>query len=184
MDVFKRLLAGEAIPTTNPIFKAVGKRVDQANEISNRLNATKNQNEIRTILSELLQQNVDYTTRVFTPFYTNIGLNISLGKNVFINHGCSMLDLGGIEIKDDVMIGPMVSISSETHPIAPDNRKVLVPKKVIIEKNVWIGASATILPGVTIGENSIVAAGAVVHKDIPPNTLVAGVPAKIIKSIA
>ena len=91
------------------------------------------------------------------------------------------MDLGGITIEDDVLIGPKVSIITENHPINPDERKILDLKSVIIKRNTWIGANATILPGVTIGENSVVAAGAVVTKDVPTNTVVAGVPAKVIK---
>lgn len=183
MDVFTRLLAGEAISTTDLAFKAIGKQAEKAREISNRMNSANNSNEIRTILSELIGAEVDCSTQVFTPFYTNVGFNIKLGKNIFINHSCIILDLGGVEIKDNVLIGPRVNISSETHPLDPENRRVLVPKKVIIEENVWIGAAATILPGITIGKNSIVAAGAVVTKDVPSNVIVAGVPAKITKHL-
>ena len=102
---------------------------------------------------------------------------------MFINHDCSFLDLGGITIDDDVMIGPKVSISSEDHPVEPSKRKILSVKKVHIKRNAWIGAGATILPGVTIGENSVVAAGAVVTKNVPDNVVVGGVPAKILKTL-
>lgn len=91
--------------------------------------------------------------------------------------------MGGITIEDDVQIGPKVNLITENHPIDPANRKVLDLKSIHIKRNVWIGAAATILPGVTIGENSVVAAGAVVRKDVEANTIVAGVPAKVIKNI-
>ncbi len=111
---------------------------------------------------------------VYPPFHTNYGKNITLGKGVFINHACSMLDFGGIAIEDEVMIGPRVNITSENHPVEPATRKTLVPGKVTIKKNAWIGAGASILPGVTVGENAVVAAGAVVTQDVPDNTIVGG----------
>ena len=120
---------------------------------------------------------------MFVPFHTNFGKHIKIGKNVFINHACSFLDLGGITIEDDVLIGPRVNLTTENHPVDPTKRKHLDLKSILIKRNVWIGAGATILPGVTIGENSIVAAGAVVNKDVPDNAIVGGVPAKFIKSI-
>jgi len=106
-----------------------------------------------------------------------------LGKNIFINHACTFLDLGGITIDNDVQIGPKVNLITENHPVDPTQRKNLDLKSIHIKRNVWIGAAATILPGVTVGENSIVAAGAVVTKDVPDNTIVGGVPARIIKKI-
>ncbi|MCB0587396.1 MAG: sugar O-acetyltransferase, partial [Phaeodactylibacter sp.] len=117
------------------------------------------------------------------PFHTNFGRHIFLGKNIFINHACSFLDLGCITIEDGVMIGPRVNITSENHPVEVAKRKTLVPGAVLIMQNAWIGAGATILPGVTIGENSVVAAGAVVSSDVPPNTVVGGVPAKVLKEL-
>ncbi len=126
---------------------------------------------------------MDESVAIFPPLYINNGTNLYIGKNVFINFDCTFLALGGIIIEDNVLIGPKVSMLSEGHPLDPEQRDSLVPGKVHIKKNAWIGANATILPGVTIGENSVVAAGAVVSKDVPDNTVVAGVPAKVIKSI-
>lgn len=120
---------------------------------------------------------------VFVPFYTNFGRHIRIGKNVFINHACTFLDLGGITIEDDVQIGPKVNLITENHPLDPSKRKSLDLKSILVKRNVWLGAAATILAGVTIGENSVIAAGAVVNKDVPANTIVGGVPAKIIRTI-
>ena len=139
--------------------------------------------EIRAILSKILGQSIDPSTTVLEPFSTNFGKHTTIGKNVFINHGCSFLDLGGITIEDDVLIGPQVKLVTENHPVDPRNRKSLDLKSIHIGKNVWLGAGAIILPGVMVGENSIVAAGAVVTKDVPANTIVGGVPAKFIKKI-
>lgn len=91
--------------------------------------------------------------------------------------------MGGITIEDNVLIGPKVNLITENHPLNPADRKALITKPIIIKKNAWIGAAATILPGVTIGENSIIAAGAVVSKDVPDNVVAGGIPAKIIKTI-
>ena len=120
----------------------------------------------------------------FTPIYINSGKQITIGNNVFINFDCTFLALGGITIEDDVQIGPKVSLITENHPQNPRERKGLIGKPIHIKKNAWIGANATILPGVTVGENSIVAAGAVVSKDVPDNTIVGGIPAKFIKNIS
>jgi acetyltransferase-like isoleucine patch superfamily enzyme len=118
------------------------------------------------------------------PFYTTGGLDISIGRNVFINQNCTFYDLGGLDIADDVMIGPNVSIITSSHTLDPRQRRTTtIGKPIVIEKNVWIAAGATIIGGVTVGENAVVAAGSVVTKDVPPNTLVGGNPARIIRSI-
>lgn len=150
---------------------------------SSTLNSSTDTGQIRERLSEIIGTRIDDSTTVFIPFHTYFGRFITLGKNIFINHACSFLDLGGITIEDDVMIGPRVNIISENHPVEISMRKTLVPGRVVIRKNAWIGAAAIIMPGVTIGENSVVAAGALVTKDVDPNTLVAGVPARPIKEL-
>lgn len=182
-SIFQRLRKGESIPMDDPEYGLIGRSVNRAMFLCKKLNAAQSVNEVRDFLAELIENPVDSSTTLFTPFYTNVGINITLGKNVFINHACSFLDLGGIVIEDEVMIGPRVNISSENHPTDISTRKTMVPAQVIIKRNAWIGAGATILPGVTVGENSVVAAGAVVNKDVPDNTVVGGVPAKIIKEL-
>ncbi|WP_234571146.1 DapH/DapD/GlmU-related protein [Rhodohalobacter sp. 614A] len=182
-DIFERLKAGKMISMDDPDYTKIREEVNRTIELSGKLNASKNIDEVRKFLGEIIGEEVDESTTVFPPFYTNVGKAIRLGKNVFINHACSFLDLGGITIEDDVMIGPRVNITSENHPVEVTNRKTMVPGSVLIKRNAWIGAAATILPGITIGENSVVAAGAVVTKDIPANTVVAGVPAKVMKEL-
>lgn len=182
-EIFQRLLKGESIPMDDPDYSEIRKVVKRTRKINQKLNQAEDPEAIRMILEELIAGEVDESTTLFTPFHTNIGINILLGKRVFINHACSFLDLGGITIEDDVMIGPRVNISSENHPVDIPTRKTMVPGQVIIKRNAWIGAGATILPGVTVGENSVVAAGAVVNKDVPDNTVVGGVPARILKEL-
>ena len=139
--------------------------------------------ELRQLFSELIGQAMDEKFGLFPPFYTDYGKNITLGKGVFINEGCCFQDQGGIEIGDNVLIGQQVVIATLNHDLAPDKRANMIPAPVKIGNNVWIGAHATVLAGVTIGDNAVVAAGAVVTKDVPANTVVGGVPAKIIKKI-
>jgi len=182
-DIFERMKAGGLIPQNDPQYPKVMEVVTRTIKLSASLNNSTDVHQIRDRLSEIIGSQIDLSTTIFAPFYTNFGRHIQLGRNVFINHACSFVDMGGITVEDDVFIGPKVNLLTENHPVDPSNRKVLDLKPILVKRNVWIGGAATILPGVTIGENSIVAAGAVVTKDVPPNTIVGGVPAKFIKSI-
>ncbi|MGL5273714.1 MAG: DapH/DapD/GlmU-related protein [Phocaeicola sp.] len=139
--------------------------------------------EICTIMSQLTGRQVDESFRMFPPFYTDCGKNIKLGKNVFINSCCNFQDQGGITIGDNSFIGHKVVLATLNHGFAPEDRGDLHPAPITIGKRVWIGASATLLAGVTIGDNAIVAAGAVVTKDVPANSVVGGVPAKVLREI-
>jgi acetyltransferase-like isoleucine patch superfamily enzyme len=113
------------------------------------------------------------------------GLDTRIGRNVFVNQNCTFYNLGGLDIADDVMIGPNVSLITSGHPVEPSQRRAsVIAKPIVVERNVWIAAGATVIGGVTIGENSVVAAGSVVTRDVAPNTLVGGNPAKVIRSIA
>lgn len=183
MSLFERMLAGGIIPPNDPEISQLWEGVAKTMQLTARLNSATNIADIRHILSEITGRQIPESTTVFIPFHTNYGKHIQIGANVFINHACSFLDLGGIIIEDHVLIGPRVNITTENHPTDPQQRKSLDLKKVHIKKNAWIGAGATILPGVTIGENSIVAAGAVVTKSIPDNWIAGGVPAKLIKPV-
>jgi acetyltransferase-like isoleucine patch superfamily enzyme len=180
---FEQLLKGGIISADHPEMKEVWDIVHRTLCLMPSLNASTDVASIRERLSQIIDSPIDESTTIFVPFHTNFGKHIVLGKNVFINHGCSFLDLGGIIIEDDALIGPKVCIITENHPIHPSNRKSLDLKAVLIRRNAWIGANSTILPGVTVGENAIVAAGSVVTKDVEANTIVGGVPAKKIKDI-
>lgn len=180
-DLFQKMLAGGIIRSDE--MTPAWEFVFRAQRLSPALNASATIEEMRERLSELIGKPIDNSTTVFVPFHTNFGRHISIGKNVFINHACTFLDLGGIIIDDDVQIGPKVNIITENHPVDPTQRKHLDLKRVHIKRNVWIGAAATILPGVTVGENSIIAAGAVVNRDVPANSIVGGIPARLLKKI-
>ena len=139
--------------------------------------------EIRELFSLLTGDEIDEGFALFPPFYADYGKNIKIGKCVFINSGCCFQDQGGIEIGDNTLIGQQVVIATLNHDFLPEMRGNMTPAPVKIGKNVWIGAHATILPGITIGDGSIIAAGAVVTKDVPEKVVVAGVPARILKEI-
>ena len=141
--------------------------------------------DVRALFGELIGSQMDDGFMLIPPFHATGGAGMKLGRNVFVNQNCTFYDLGGLEIGDDVMIGPNVSLITSGHPVEPSRRRDgVIAKPIVIERNVWIGAGATIIGGVTIGENAVVAAAAVVTRDVPPNTLVGGNPAKIIRSIA
>ncbi|QHL85930.1 sugar O-acetyltransferase [Nibribacter ruber] len=182
-DIFDRMKAGEPIRLEDPQYHKIQEVVTRTLELIVRVNNSTGVDQIRERLSELLGTDLPESTTVFGPFYTNFGRFTQIGKHVFINHACSFLDMGGITIEDHVMLGPKVNLITENHPTNPTDRRALLCQPILIKRNAWIGAAATILPGVTIGENSIVAAGAVVSKDVPDNTIVGGVPAKVIKTI-
>ncbi|MDF2437469.1 MAG: acetyltransferase [Bacteroidota bacterium] len=182
-NILERMKAGEPIRPTDPQYHKIHKIVARTISLSAELNNSTNVEQTRKRLSIIIGKELDRSTIIFPPFYTNFAQFISIGKNVFINHACSFLDMGGITIEDNVLLGPKVNLVTENHPTDPADRKALVCKPIVIKQNAWIGAAATILPGVTIGENAIVAAGAVVSKDVPANTIVGGIPAKIIKHI-
>lgn len=183
-DIFDRMLKGGIIRKDDPQMPKVWEVVANTIKLSSGLNASLTIDEIRARISEIIGKQIDKSTTIFVPFYTNFGRHIKIGKNVFINHACSFLDLGGINIEDDVLIGPKVNLITENHPINPSQRKSLVLNSILIKRNAWIGAGVTVLPGVTIGEHSIIAAGAVVTKNVANNTIVGGVPAKVLKSIS
>ncbi|MBE6016276.1 MAG: sugar O-acetyltransferase [Lachnospiraceae bacterium] len=139
--------------------------------------------ELAELFSQLIGKPVGEMFGLFPPFYTDFGKNITVGSNVFINADCKFQDQGGITIDDGALIGHGVVLATLNHDMDPEKRQQLHPAPIHIGKRVWIGANATVIAGVTIGDNSVVAAGAVVTKDVPPNVVVGGVPARIIKEI-
>ena len=157
---------------------------DAARRITFQLNAAYHtQTEVRAFLSELFGYDVPSSLRVFPPFYTDFGKNIAIGENVFINACCHFQDHGGVVIGDGCQIGHNVVFATLNHGLAPEDRKHTYPAPIVLGKNVWVGSNSTILQGVTIGDNAVVAAGSVVTKDVATNTVVGGVPAKAIKEI-
>lgn len=183
-EFLKYVKSEQPILGGSEIHKFMTELSNEARRITMKLNREYyEQEEIRLLFSELIGKNVDKTFRLFPPFYTDCGKNIHVGKNVFINSCCCFQDQGGIVIDDDALIGHNVVLATLNHDFVPENRKTMIPAPIRIGKNVWIGANSTIIGGVTIGDNSVVAAGAVVTKNVPPNVIVGGVPAKIIKTL-
>ena len=140
--------------------------------------------EIREIMGRLTGKKIDDTFRMFPPFYTDFGKNITIGRDVFINSGCHFQDQGGIEIGDGSLIGHNVVFATINHDLRPEKNRTNHYAPIKIGRHVWIGSNATVLPGVSIGDWAVVAAGAVVTQDVPPMTVVGGVPARVLKTIS
>jgi len=183
-DVFARLRRGETIPGDDPEYHKLRDASFATRKLLLQLNQSADPDEMRRLLSRITGSEVDESSAVFPPFHVNYGKHTTIGKNVFINFDCVFLDLGGITIEDGVLIAPKVSLLSEGHPLSPQSRHSLTVAPIYIKQNAWIGANATIMQGVTIGKNAIVAAGAVVTQDVPDNTVAGGVPARVIRTIA
>ena len=156
----------------------------EAMKITAELNGSYQEPEqVRELFCQLTGTEIDSSFLCFPPFYTDFGKNITIGKNVFLNTGCSFQDRGGIVIGDGTQIGMNVTMATLNHGFDQATRNTTYPFPIIIGKNVWIGSNATIAPGVTIGDNAVIGAGAVVTKDIPENAVAVGVPAKVIKYV-
>lgn len=157
---------------------------DEARRITCRLNASYHTPaEVRELLEQLFGKPVDASVRLFPPFYTDFGKNISVGRNVFINACCHFQDHGGVTLGDGCMIGHNVVFATLNHELDPARRAEMTPAPIVLGHNVWVGSNATILQGVTIGDGAVVAAGAVVTRDVPAATVVGGVPARPIRRI-
>ena len=174
---------GQALDT-DEIHGFMHEMSEEARRVTFRLNtAYHTADEVRELLSELFGYQVPQSLRVFPPLYADFGKNISVGEGVFINACCHFQDHGGVTLGDGCQIGHNVVFATLNHELLPERRNVTHPAPIVLGKKVWVGSNATILQGVTIGDNAVVAAGAVVTKDVPANTIVGGVPARVIKRI-
>lgn len=183
-DIFERELAGEVISLTDPEYPKIAALIEEAQRIIAEINTGyRDPVEVRALFARLTGTVVDESFWLLPPFYSDFGKNIRVGVNVFINHACEFMDRGGITIGDAVLIGPKVNLITISHPLEPSMRRSTHTAPIVIKKGAWLGAAATVMPGVTIGENAVVAASAVVTKDVPDNVVVGGIPARVIKQI-
>ena len=183
-EFLQHLNSGKEVIANSEIHQYMSYLADEAMKLSDELNHKYNpQKVVCELFFKLINKPVDYTFKLFPPFYTDCGKNITVGKNVFINSCCHFQDQGGIIIGDNVLIGHSVVIATLNHNQDPNKRASILPKSVKIGNNVWIGSNATILGGVEIQDGAIIAAGAVVTKNVEKNTIVGGTPAKVIKKI-
>ncbi|HWJ62689.1 MAG TPA: sugar O-acetyltransferase [Acidimicrobiales bacterium] len=175
------------IPTRTPESRAFAADVERTMVLTAQLNRLTyaDLDEVRARFAEITGEAPGEGFRLIPPFFADCGRNIRIGTHVFVNQGCTFYSLAPITIGDEVMIGPNVSLVTSGHPVAPSQRHAaLVGKPITIERDVWIGAGATVIGGVTVGARSVVAAGSVVTEDVPADSLVGGNPATLIRSIA
>ena len=169
--------SGRLMRIHSPEFQAMADRVLQVTALTSRLNVLPFDDEAgrAALLEQIIGRPLPARLTIYPPFYTDHGLHLDLGERVFINQGCTFLDYAGIRIAERVMIGPKVTFITSGHPVDPADRKLyLTGAPIDVAENVWIGAGATILPGVSIGRDAVIAAGAIVADDVPAASLVAG----------
>jgi acetyltransferase-like isoleucine patch superfamily enzyme len=165
-----------------PEFQAMASRVLQVTQLTSRLNILPFEDEgaKNELLVQILGRELSPKLTIYPPFFTDHGLNLELGERVFINQNCTFLDYAGIRLGNRVMVGPRVTFITSGHPVDPEERRLyLTGAPIDVADNVWIGAGATILPGVSIGQDAVIAAGAIVADDVPAATLVTGAKATI-----
>lgn len=183
-EVLDYLKKGQVVSRGSKMYEIMHQLATEAMQITSEINnGYHDMDEIQTLFSKLIGKPVPKSFSMFPPFYTECGKNIFIGENVFINCCCHFQDHGGIYIDDNTLIGSNVVMATINHGHDPSERTDNRPAPIHIGKGVWIGAHVTLLPGISIGDNAILAAGAVVSKDVPANRIVGGVPAKILKTI-
>ncbi len=183
-EFYEYMSAEKPVDATGPLMETFHLLSQEALKITMDLNSKYHTpDEIVEIFSKLTGKKVDKSFRLFPPFYTDCGKNITVGRNVFINACCKFQDQGGIFIDDGVLIGHNVTFATLSHDEDPKNRQNVCPAPIRVGKNVWIGSNATILKGVTIGDGAIIGAGAVVTKDVPKNSVALGVPARVVRKV-
>jgi acetyltransferase-like isoleucine patch superfamily enzyme len=169
-----------------PEARAIFEQVNRAIALTEQLNrlAYADQDAIRAAWAQLTNSELDPTFRLIPPVYSDQVVNICVGRDVFINHNCTLNDIGGITIGDEVFIAPRVSLITSGHPLDPAcRRRQITAAPIVIKRGVWVCTGATVLHGVTVGEDSVVAAGAVVTRDVPAGVVVGGVPARVLRQV-
>lgn len=178
-----KIAAGERVAAGEPEFDTMDRYAREAQRITAEINTGyHDEEEIKALMGRLIGKDIPGRFRLFPPVYSDFGKNISIGEDVFINSGCCFQDQGGVSIGKGCQIGHQVVFATIDHGLMPEQRHDIFMDRIVLEENVWVGSHATILKGVRIGHDSVVAAGAVVTKDVPPRSVVAGVPAKVVKT--
>lgn len=176
--------SGKTVTADSEVHRCMSELAQEALRLTSELNgAYHTPQEVRTLFEQLTGKPVDDSFTLFPPFYTDCGKNLTVGKNVFLNSGCKVQDQGGVTIGDNTLIGHNVVLATLNHAFDPSRRADMCPAPIQIGRDVWIGSNAVILPGVTIGDGAVIAAGAVVSKDVPQNAVVGGVPARVIRHV-
>ncbi|GAB2603359.1 sugar O-acetyltransferase [Kocuria himachalensis] len=184
-DLLEALNAGRTITGDSPLHEVMHRVSQDALRITGELNGGYHEpTRVRELLAQLTGKPVDESVTVFPPFYSDFGKNITVGKRIFLNSGCKFQDQGGVVIGDDCLIGHNTVLATLNHDLAPSRRAAMHPAPVVIGRNVWIGSNVTVLPGVTIGADAVVAAGSVVTKDVPEKSVVVGSPARVVRLLS
>lgn len=183
-DIFERDLNGEMVSLSDPGYDGLINAIWDTMKTVDELNdGHHTPDEVRRILGKIIGQEVDASVTLLPPFYVDYGKHIEIGKGCFIQQCCTFFGRGGITLGENVLVGPKVNIITINHDPDPENRSATYGRPVVIGDNVWIGINSTILPGVSIGCGAIIGANSVVTKDVPPMTVVAGNPARTIKTL-
>ena len=175
------MLAGETYNFFDPELAARRRRVK---ELLRRFNGVEGEPERLAVLEQLLGR-LGRGALIEPPFFCTYGENTYLGDDVFLNAMCAVIDNNEVRLGDHVMIGPLVQIYTAAHPLGAEarNRGEEVARPIVVEDTVWVGGGAILLPGVRVGRNAVIGAGAVVSRSVPANTVVAGNPARVIREI-
>ncbi|GAB3525638.1 DapH/DapD/GlmU-related protein [Arthrobacter monumenti] len=183
-DLLESLNAGNTITGDSPLHEVMHRVSQEALRITGELNGGYQEPaRVLELLSQLTGKPVDESVTVFPPLYSDFGKNIILGERIFINSGCKFQDQGGVVIGDDCLIGHNTVMATLNHDLMPSRRADMHPAPIVVGRNVWIGSNVTVLPGVTISDNAVVAAASVVTRDVPENTIVVGSPARVVRSV-
>lgn len=184
-DIFAKDLSGDMVSPDEPGYDVLINDIFACMETAQELASVsvRNQKRVHELMEIILGKPMPENTTLLPPFYIDYGKPVTIGENCFIQQCCTFFGRGGITIGNGVFIGPKCNLITINHDVDPDNRSATYGRPIVIEDKVWIGINSTVLPGVKIGYGSIVGAQSVVTRDVPPMTIVAGNPARIIKKI-